>query len=234
MSSHLGSYVSQTKGRMTMKSTDGTVKVVVIRHGKKENVPGCGQGTTSWAIQSKLVEKGIAGAKTVAARMVAMFGDCKIFGCSPLVRAQETLFIIMEAFGIGVGEYADHIYFDHRFWSVAPSTWYNDVPPETYTNAKILALRLEGVEEDGHAVLDAAMDLAYLARHCGENVAIAVSHGGPLDAAIMLAKREQGEVSPITDIGAGEGIILSFDAHGDIVDVEDFLNVPEPVAAPAA
>ncbi|MFA5878440.1 MAG: phosphoglycerate mutase family protein [Candidatus Staskawiczbacteria bacterium] len=201
------------------------VKVAVIRHGKKEKIPDCGQGTTSWGIQARLTEAGIATAEQVARRLKALLPGCTTFGCSPLIRAQETIFVIMREMGIVPAEFADHIRYHPNFWSRHPSVWYMDVDPAAYSNGAVYNLRRTEVEEEGNITLNAIQDMSVLAGSGNEKSVICVSHGGPLDAAIMMAKRQLGRYVPITDLKEGEGAIFVFDDHvATMVDVEDFLQ----------
>lgn len=196
------------------------IRIAVIRHGKKEKINGCGQGTTSWAIQARLTEAGIETAKQLARRLP----DCRIFGSSPLLRAQETIFAMMAEQGILASDFAKHIRFDPGFWSAKPETWYLDCKPEEYSNGAIFKLRPAEVIEEGLSVLQATRRLAIIAGLAEQSRAIAVSHGGPLDAAIMVAKEELGWASSITDLKEGEGAFFTFDDDLKIVAVDDFLR----------
>jgi len=177
----------------------------------------------SWGIQARLTPAGIETAKQVASRLKVMLNGCTVFGSSPLIRAQETAFVIMAELGIKPPEFANHIYIHHGFWSTNPAAWYLDCKPEEYSNGAVYKLRPKEVESEGHLVLHTAYSLALQAVTVNQNVALAVSHGGPLDAAIMVAKRSLGQFLPITDLEEGEGAIFTFDGNS-IVAVDDFLQ----------
>ncbi|MDP1994641.1 MAG: hypothetical protein Q8K40_05270, partial [Ignavibacteria bacterium] len=129
----------------------------------------------------------------------------------------------MEEMGIAPSAYADHIYFDLGFWSVCPEVWYLDCNPADYNNAAVYKLRKSDVEAEGAMVMAAIQDLAETAREAGQEKALCVSHGGPLDAAVMVAKSSLGKRLPISDLGEGEGAIFTFE-DDKLVSVEDFLH----------
>ena len=194
-------------------------QVVVIRDGRKDS----GLHASSWGMAARLAPDGLETARKVGASLVKMLKTCEVFGCSPVICAQETLFAVMAEFGILPGYYAIHVAFDPMFFTGTPETWYLDCAPGLYKNDRIYALRPGEVEQEGKMVVEAAWQLSEFARDNNQPVAVAISHGGPLDAAIMMAKRALGQPAAITDRKPGEGAVFVFGGGGKLVEVKDVL-----------
>lgn len=203
------------------------LKIVAITHGKKEEPSGTPQKTMSWwGIRAGLSAEGIETAKKVAQKLKSMGLHCAIFGCSPLLRAQQTAFAIMAELGIPEADYADYIKYDQGFWTWHPKVWYQDCDPADYNNELIYDLRPDEVEQEGQALLTAVEEFAIVAGVAKKDTALVVTHGGPLDAAIMVAKSRFGLYPPITNLMEGDGAIFTFDG-ANLVAVEDFLQAIE-------
>ena len=200
------------------------IRVVAVRHGKKDK-PDPSRATTTWALKSRLTEPGIEIARRVGQQLVEKLGKNFSVVTSPLVRAQETAFEILMACGIAPEDFDAHMRYDSGLWSGQPSIWFLSCDPAQYSNAAVYAVLPEAVEQEGQRVLNAIVHAANTAESVGQDVVVCVSHGGPLDAAIMVARLDLGQEVTIKDLNEGEGAIFTIE-DGEIVDVEDFLQAP--------
>ncbi len=203
-----------------------TVRVVAIRHGSKEQIDGV--GTTSWGVTARLTEKGIKSARYAAEHLSEVLQGCTIFASSPLIRAQEAMFEVMRGLGLKGRDFDQYIHYHIGLWSVMPEIWYLDCDPEQYSNSVVFKLREDDVMLEGRSMVDTIGQIALKAITAGKSTALCVSHSGPLDAGIMVARRSLGQVAEITDLREGEGAIFNF-SDGRLVLVESFLHnsVPE-------
>lgn len=173
------------------------------------------------AIDAHLSSGEVKSTKRLASRIKQLLPDCSTFGCSPLPVAQETIFTIMGEMGIQPSH--DNVYRDERFWSLKPQIWSLPCKPSKYSNHLVYTRRPRSVEKDGRSVLDAIYGLYRFARARENHAAIAVTHGGPLDSAIMTAKALLGIKCVIPELREGEGAIFHF-ILGRLVAVNDFLR----------
>ncbi|MGA2417947.1 MAG: histidine phosphatase family protein [Candidatus Staskawiczbacteria bacterium] len=198
-------------------------KVIVVRHGKKESL---GFGTTSWSLQSCLTDEGKETARQVYRNLAGELKGCRIFFCSPLWRAQQTVFEVMKASGIPPEKFDLYIHYHPGLWSGNPAVWYDGCPPEEYCNARIYKAKPAEVEAEGSRVFTAVKDAVRFAQQSADDIAtptvFAVSHSGPLDSAIMLARRALGQPCAISDLAEGQGAIFVFRGN-TLVRVENVL-----------
>jgi len=198
------------------------IRVLVLSSGKSDKEVG--QVATNWDISAQLSHSGEKTIKHGCVRMKEVLPHCQIFGGSPLIKAQQTLLAIMDEMGIKKAERAKHIHLDTAFWSFSPEVWHLNCRPSKYTNRKVYGYRPDAVENEGRTVLNAIIRLQDIAKVASSESAIAISHRGPLDAAIMVAKRLLGQKVKIGDIRQCEGAIFHFGAFNKIIRVEDFLR----------
>lgn len=182
--------------------------VVAIRHADKEDL---GFGTMSWSLPAGLTSNGIHLACKTGRDLKDLLAGCRLFATSPLIRAQETLFHIMDAQGISAKDFDGLVLFEPGLWTSSTDIWYCD-DAASYTNRRIWESNPPAVELDGASVLSAIKGIAQKLTDDEQNVALAVSHGGPLDACIMRARQELHDFRPITELGPCEGAIFSFRA----------------------
>ena len=194
-----------------------SVKVYAIRHGKKESIPEA--GTTSWGLSAHLTEAGIGVAKRAAQRLLTSGEKFTRFATSPLVRAQETLFTAMEELGIKPRDFDGVVTYERGLWADVPGIWYDECDPADYSNEHIFAQWPTGVINEGERVLDTIRGIA---DEVEDGSALCVSHGGPLDAAIMVARKILGGDFAIGDVKEGCGAVFHFEA-GELIGVDDFV-----------
>ena len=184
------------------------VKVVVVANGNNE---GFGFGRNSWLLPAHLANSGVVIARQVAQSLVSMLHGCIIFACSPLVRAQETLFAIMEELGIKPKDFDLAVWYERELWSGHPQTWYADIDPADYNNGVVFRQKPEAVLGEGELVFGAIQRVCKLTRLADQSISLCVSHSGPLGAAIMVAKHSLDECAEIRNLREGEGAIFFFE-----------------------
>jgi broad specificity phosphatase PhoE len=198
------------------------IRVLVISNGKPEKEAG--QVVTNWDIGAQLSSAGEKTVKHLCIQIKESLSRCQVYGASPLIKAQQTLFAIMDEMGIKKGDRAKHIHLDTAFWSFSPEIWHLQCRPSKYSNRKVYGYRQNAVIREGNTVLNAIIRLQEIAKSSCAETAIAVSHLGPLDAAIMVAKRALGQKVNIGNVRQCEGAIFHFGAFNKIIRVEDFLR----------
>ena len=188
------------------------VKVVALTSGNKADPK---VGGTSWSLPANLAGSGFAIAHQVAVSLATMLHGCIIFACSPLIRAQQNLFAIMEGLGMKPGDFDLCVLFDRDLWSGHPQTWYLDPgsEPEDWhqRNSEIWKAKPNEVLAEGELVLEAISRTAKITRLAGQGISLCISHRGTLDAAIMVAKHSLDECSEIGSLREGEGAIFFFE-----------------------
>jgi len=200
------------------------VKVLVVSCADVE-VKWASRLSECWALPAQLSEAGKCQARRLAVRIPREFADCRIFGVSPLMRAQQTLFELAFALGIDEKDLEAIVQYDIKFWTMYPDVW----GPSGVGNKEIIKAKRPEVRLDGQNTLVAIRDLALWARDMQSSVAIAIAHGGPLDSAIMLVKnslQSQGQKIEIGQVDSCEGAIFTIDVIGKDTrfrEVQDFL-----------
>jgi hypothetical protein len=200
---------------------DTITRVLVISSGRPEK--DIGQPATRWDIGAHL---SFAGDKTVKHRCIRIkeeLPQCQIFGCSPLIKAQQTSFVVMDEMGIKKADRARHIHYMNALWSVSPEIWQMECCPSKYCNSKVYEDSPDAVTREGNTVLGGVIRLQEIAKSACLYSAIAISHRGPLDAAIMVAKRLLNQKVDIGDVHDCEGAIFHFGIFSQLIRVEDFL-----------
>ena len=198
------------------------IRVLVITNGKPEKEAG--QTVTGWDVNAKVSFSGEKTARHLCSRIKEVIPHCQVFGGSPLRKAQETIFAIMDEMGVKKSDYASHMHLDTAFWSLSTDVWHLQCRPSEYSNRKVYGYRPDAIENEGRSVLNATIRLQEIAKAACSDSAIAVSHRGPLDAAIMVAKRLLGQKVKIGNVRQCEGAIFHFGAFNKILRVEDFLR----------
>ena len=205
-----------------MNSHCETIKVALIRAGQKAELPDCSKPHATWAMQVGLTEPGIRATIRTAAWLKELgWDECRLVGASPLIRAQQSAFYVLAELGVSPENFANHIYIDTGFWSFHRDVWYLDCPTGGYNNQAVFDLHPEEVELEGQTILQAVDRLVVAAMIAKQSHVIAVSHGGPMDAAIMLAKGYDLKQCTMSDLGPGQGAILVYQ-NGKLVAVDYF------------
>ena len=200
------------------------VKVVALTSGNKADSK---IGGTSWSLSALLAGSGFAIAHQVAVSLATMLQGCIIFACSPLIRAQQNLFAIMEGLGMKPSDFDLCVWFDRDLWSGHPQTWYlnPDSEPDNphQRNSEIFKQRPEEVLGEGDLVFGAIQRVAKITRLADQSISLCMSHRGTLDAAIMVAKHSLDECAEIGSLREGEGAIFFFE-DDKLVRVDDLIR----------
>ena len=190
-------------------------QVIVFRHGKQEDL---GIGYTSWGIHAPLTEQGRKLMQDVARRHEDLLKKCDYFATSPLIRAQQSLFAMMETLGHQVKDCDERVMFVSGLWTPDPANWSGNYS----TMDEIWRQKQKFVEAEGYRALKAIRGIAISI--IAENHVLCTSHGGPLDAALATAKSRLGNkkaFSKMQDLQKGEGVIFIFDDDNKLIGVEE-------------
>ena len=192
-------------------------RVTVFRHGKQEDL---GLGLTSFALPASLTENGRKLAREVARRHKNLLKKCTRFFTSPLIKAQETLFVMMGELGHQVSTFDQKVKFVPGLWTPNPEKWLSDNTDETIRSwwEKHPSLPIDEGKRFFEVIKEIAIGVSE-----NEDV-LCISHGGPLDAGLAFAKaflREKNAFSEPQDLRKGEGVIFCFDEVNCLFKVEE-------------
>ena len=197
-----------------------TCKVVVVRHGKQQDL---GLGFTSWGLPAVLTPDGVELAKNFVRLNREILQGCTLFATSPLIRAQQTLFTIMGELGIKVADFDQLVKICNRLYVREPERYMSSDPNETV--ASWATRNLTFVMEEGERVFEAIKCLIVGPVSAKGGSALCVSHGGPIDLLLAHAKNELPHSNglafqSIEDLKKGEGMALYFD-DGKLIAVKE-------------
>ena len=206
-------------------SSEKTVRVIMVRHGSAEDL---GRGATNWSPEARLTDKGKEQMKATARRWHDLFVQAVFFVASPLIRAQESLFAMIHEIGYpNVLDLVEKVHARGGLRYKNPKVWLQDGGPRL-TFAEIYRRDPQGIEAEGHHVLDAILKIAEKMED--GQTALCVGHGGPLDAAYVLAYAGDDMVVDESEFllshkqfGNGEGAIFIV-RNGHLVGTEKLLN----------
>ncbi len=186
-----------------MSTERRVVKVIVLRHGKQVDM---GRGYTCWSPDAVLAPEGIKMMSFVSGKHERLFRTCEVFACSPFIRAQQSLFTMMEALGFPPQK-MDDVLLMNGLKTADPSVWVSENPTELVSS--FWRREEDRVTAEGEHGYLGVCEIAAL----GKN-ALCISHGGVLDTAVAWAKSLLGEddaFANIKDIGKGEGFVFGFE-----------------------
>lgn len=182
-------------------------KVYVFRHGKQEDL---GRGYTSWSPDALLTEEGKVMMMEVARRHSGNL--FKVFATSPLIRAQQSLYaMIVELCDLSkYPQILDEVIITNGLKTAQPEVWYTEDLNATITT--IYKKDPKAAEKEGEHILRGIKSVADCILAKNGN-ALCVSHGGPLDMALVCAKDVLGvdAFDSIHDLGKGEGAVFYYE-----------------------
>ena len=195
-------------------------KVIVFRHGDEEDL---GLGYKSWALSARLLPSGFGLMGKVATRHKELLKKCNFFYSSFLIRAQESLYAMMQVLGFPVSEFDDEIKIVPGLWAYYPNRWTTDDPD--YTVTKAWKKNPAFFEDEGRIYLISISEIA--SRIPNGSSALCISHSGIMDAGLATAKKQLGGKGKdifieMKDLKEGEGVIYTLDDNNNrLIGVEE-------------
>ncbi len=187
-------------------------KVIVFRHGDQEDL---GRGDSCWSPDACLVQEGKEMIEQVARFYADLLRDCTVFVCSPLIRAQQSLFTMMDEIGYpGLPQLFDQV--DNSCENLKtrrPETWY--VKPEeadSFPDVKSIWMRdPQSVHAEGAHFFEGICQIM----KDTDKSALCVSHAGMIDAGMAYAKSMMLGISDafvaMKDVKKGQGVVFCFE-----------------------
>lgn len=198
-------------------------KIVVFRHAQQEDL---GTEHSSWELPARLTPEGKERARQVTRKHREILAKCTHFFTSPLIRAQETLFVMMEELGHVLDTFDIKVKVLPGLWTENPLGWASSGPYETALG--LWQKNPEFMEKEGERFLFTIKETS--TKFPNNHSAFCVSHGGLLDAGLasahaelnftgILAEDTRKAFSQIRDLEKGEGVIFDFDEENFLLNV---------------
>ena len=200
-------------------------EIIVFRHSLHEDL---GLGCSNWALPARLTLAGQNLARRIADLYKDLLKNCNYFVTSPLIRAQETLFAMMEELWIPVREFDKKVIIANGLWTSNPADWLSE---SNWTVGEVWEKSPVFVEGEGTKLwITGIMPTFRELIRLEEGKALCISHGGLLDAAVAFVRKvylgDEEAFSKIKDFRKGEGVVFVFDDRKDILEVRE-LRFPD-------
>lgn len=201
-------------------------RVIVFRHGEDDRLAD--RDYMCWSINAHLSYQGQQQIREIVRKHKELLANCSVFATSPIIRAQESLFTMMNELNYAPAKF-DNVWFMSELMAAVSSVWCTKNMSETVSD--VWRRNPEGVEAEGKHIFNGICRVADMLND-GEN-ALCVSHGGPLNAGCAFAKdylrtdvSEPSSFENIRDLGKGEGAVFVFEEEpdGDLIWIEKLRN----------